>query len=203
MIRAIAFLAGAGALVWWWLSQQSQPTPAPAGSPSGDPQYFIPEPFNADDTHPMTVPQLDANTAAIVALAVQLSGDQDPAIVLGIIDHETGGSFNPQAYNGADPDGGAFGLMQIREPAARDAGYTGPMQALFDPVTNITVGVAYLDWIAAYLARHGMANINAMIAAYNEGIGNAVAGLPDYPYVNAVLANAQKWRSYLASVPVA
>lgn len=39
---------------------------------------------------------------------------------------------------------GEIGLMQITEIAARDAGYFGPMEALWDPAMNIQVGTLYL-----------------------------------------------------------
>lgn len=144
-------------------------------------------------------PQLPDNIAAIVRLALAYCGDQDPALVLGIIEHES--NFNPAAYNGNDPGGGAFGLMQILGTTAQQMGFDP--HSLFDPATCIQCGVAYLDWIDRYLASKGGGGQNMKIAAYNEGVTNALRGLPDLDYVQPVLANITKWQAVLQGMPVA
>lgn len=152
----------------------------------------------------MSPQQLAPNIAAIVDLVLQIApeGGQDPALVLGIIERES--NFNPTAQNLLDPNGGSFGLMQMQLPTARDMGYSSnDPRGLFDPATAITVGVAYLGWIAQYLARYGITGENATVAAYNAGVTRVRQGLPNYPYVNAVMAYREKWRGILATLPIA
>jgi len=64
----------------------------------------------------------------------------DPALVLAVIHMESGG--DPDAYR-AEPSvhDASFGLMQLLAGTARGMGFTGPVKALFDPPTNIELGV--------------------------------------------------------------
>lgn len=147
----------------------------------------------------MSQPPLDQNQAAIVQMVLQMSGGIDPALVLAIIEQESG--FNPNAVNLNDPNGGSFGLMQMQVPTAKDMGYASDdPRGLFDPATAIALGVAYLGWIASYLARYGITGENAMVAAYNAGVGRVRQGLPNYPYVTAVTARRERWAQILATM---
>ncbi|MCZ0734692.1 lytic transglycosylase domain-containing protein, partial [Phreatobacter sp. AB_2022a] len=49
-------------------------------------------------------------------------------------------AYDPQAVGASDE----IGLMQVRATIAREAGFTGTPQELFEPDTNIRVGVTYL-----------------------------------------------------------
>jgi soluble lytic murein transglycosylase-like protein len=86
-----------------------------------------------------------------------------PEFVLAVIRVESGG--DPFAVSRK----GALGLMQLRprtaEAVARGIGvrWNGPM-TLFDPVTNVRLGVAYLERLRV---RYG--NLSIALAAYNWG----------------------------------
>lgn len=133
-------------------------------------------------------------------------------------------AFNPSAYR-VEPDKGtdndSAGLMQILHDTARSVGYAGPfgdssaLTGLFDPVTNIEYGTAYLadqyrlaggDAAAAASAYNGgwrpslgfgakatrpLSIILARDAARNvlKRRQVAVGEYSNQPYVNAVLAN--------------
>jgi soluble lytic murein transglycosylase-like protein len=60
---------------------------------------------------------------------------------------------------------GEFGLMQIRPETARDMGFSGKDDALYDPETNIRWGVAYLA--AAYKLAKG--DVCQTVLKYNGG----------------------------------
>ncbi|WP_170182020.1 lytic transglycosylase domain-containing protein [Phreatobacter stygius] len=49
-------------------------------------------------------------------------------------------AYDPHAVGSADE----IGIMQVRSSVARDVGFEGPAQTLFDPETNIRIGVSYL-----------------------------------------------------------
>ncbi len=163
---------------------------APFPSPSSD----------TPSTPPTLSPALPDNIAAIVALVLELAGDQDPALLLGVIEKES--RFDPGAVNMQDPHGGSWGLLQMAAATAADMGVADP-RALLDPPVAIATGVRYLDWIDGYLRSHGGGGLNQKIAAWNEGAAAAVSGLPDYPYVAAVAANMTKWRAWLDGAAVA
>lgn len=81
--------------------------------------------------------------------------------VYGVIQAESSG--NPNAFNPNDP---SYGLMGLTLPAARDMGYTGTSQGLFDPETNIKFGTKYLAWISQ---RWDTVNPAEIYSAYNSG----------------------------------
>ena len=57
---------------------------------------------------------------------------------------------------------------------------------LMDPETNIRIGAAFLRYLKVqYFANYG----NGYVAAYNEGEGNLLKGIPDQDYVNAFNAH--------------
>lgn len=192
MLRALAIFGVAGALFYWWTQQQASAA-LTTGAPS-----TVPDPLpQSDPSMPNAISQ---QQAIIVALVQENAGAEDPALILGIIEHES--SFNPSAYNGSDPNGGSYGLMMLQYPTAQQMGYVGAPEGLFDPATNIQLGVRYVTWLRAYLAAHGLIGDGYVIAAYNEGPGNAVKGLPDPDYVAAVTAARQRWAGALSGVAI-
>jgi len=110
-------------------------------------------------------------------------GDDAP-LLLGIIQTES--SFRADAFLN-DRNGGSYGLMQLDVPTARDRGYIGEGVGLFDSEKNITVGAAQVAWIRDFLAGHNIFDLESVIAAYNEGVGNVLKGRADPGYVNRVL----------------
>lgn len=75
----------------------------------------------------------------------------------------------------------AVGLAQIRLAAAHQMGYTGDVQGLCDPATNLKYSAKYLKWLAGLLedpaSRHDGDDLwTAVRKAYNAGIGNYKAG---------------------------
>ncbi|MCC5794018.1 MAG: transglycosylase SLT domain-containing protein [Chromatiales bacterium] len=93
----------------------------------------------------------------------------DPALVRAVMHAESG--FQPDALSHA----GAQGLMQLMPDTARRFS----VENAFDPLDNITGGVAYLAW----LLREFEGDLTRVIAAYNAG-ENAVrrhGGIPPFP----------------------
>lgn len=88
----------------------------------------------------------------------------DPAEVLALIHTES--SFNPRALSKV----GARGLMQVMPRTAKyiakKAGieYSGEKHQLYDPSTNIQLGIAYLDYL-----RERFKESKKYLAAYNLG----------------------------------
>ncbi len=93
----------------------------------------------------------------------------DGALVRAIMHAESW--FEPQAVSRS----GAQGLMQLMPATQRRFGVSNP----FDPVDNITAGVAYLAWLSEQFS----GDLERVIAAYNAG-ENAVRrhdGIPPFP----------------------
>lgn len=143
----------------------------------------------------------------IVALADSISrltfgGAFDLAEILAVIEIESG--FNPRAYR-AEPQLGdaSRGLMQLLLSTARDRGYRGVPDGLYDPATNIRFGIAHLQWGRDYLrSRLGRApSVSEWVGAYNAGVGNALKGYVPLGYVNRWLAARDRWRARLAGRP--
>jgi len=90
----------------------------------------------------------------------------EPGLVLAVIHVESG--FDPFAVSSA----GAFGLMQIlpatgKELADRLGVHWKGTPTLFDPITNVKLGVAYLEEL-----RDRFGDIRTALAAYNWGPGH-------------------------------
>ncbi|NBD95356.1 MAG: transglycosylase SLT domain-containing protein [Gammaproteobacteria bacterium] len=93
----------------------------------------------------------------------------DDALVRAIMHAESW--FEPEAVSRS----GAQGLMQLMPATQRRFGVANP----FDPLDNITAGVAYLAWLHEEFG----GDLDRVIAAYNAG-ENAVhrhGGIPPYP----------------------
>lgn len=134
------------------------------------------------------------------ALALQLalervdgSGAPDVALVMAIIEQESG--FDPDAVGTS----GEIGLMQILPTTGGQFGFTDA-NALFDPATNISAGIAYLRWLYAYAARRGEVNLDEVIGAYNAGAGNVwQRGFVPWSYVRSVKRRLERWEGALVS----
>ena len=117
----------------------------------------------------------------------------DPDLVRAIILTESGG--NPYAYRkeiGKPYE--SIGLMQVTLQAARDVGFRGRKEDLFDPFTNIEVGVKYLKKM---INRFGL---YYGIAAYNAGPGNVLRGRYSKRYVMTVLRHYDRIKRGLESL---
>ena len=133
----------------------------------------------------------------IVALARRLAASQgeDASLVLALIEIES--AFDPRALR-PEPriNDASRGLMQLLLSTARDRGFDGPAESLFDPETNISLGIAQVQWIRVYLTqRRGRApTIHELIGAYNAGVGNVMKGFVPLGYVQRFLAARAGWR---------
>ncbi len=126
----------------------------------------------------------------------------DPALIFAVMRQESG--FNPHAKSHA----GALGLMQLMprtaEYIAEHVSYTGlDMDNLHDPLTNITLGQAYL----AYLLDKPYINGNMVFtaAAYNAGPGNLLhwmkrPGALDDPLLFMETIPVQETRNYVSQI---
>ncbi len=133
--------------------------------------------------------------AACLALIAGINdGWHDPRDVLAFVAVES--SFNPRAYRFEPHLGEAsYGLMQTLESTARDLGFTGPAEALFDPATSLTFGMRYLRWswdlLRQRLGRDP--DTTEWVAAYNAGVGGVLRG-------NLVPSYVAKWTRARASI---
>lgn len=118
----------------------------------------------------------------------EFSGWFKSAEVLAVIEIES--SFRPRAYR-AEPqiEDASLGLMQVLGRVAADRGYAGPPDGLFNPETNIRVGMRHLKWTWDYLRRRLGRNPSEdeWIGGYNAGVGNVLRGRWVAGYV-------EKWR---------
>jgi soluble lytic murein transglycosylase len=109
----------------------------------------------------------------------------DPVFVLSVIQNES--SFNPNMLGALDE----IGLMQLRPATAEWIANKFEMKfkgakSLHDPVENIKLGCAYLDYL-----RDSLPNAQLYISAYNMGKRNVERNLEDntWPkeYANRVM----------------
>lgn len=93
--------------------------------------------------------------------------DIDPFLILSVIKAES--NFNEQVVSSQN----AIGLMQLKLDTAKwcaeKMGYDKEITktALFDPETNITIGIWYLNYLEEYYN-----DMQLALVAYNAGIGN-------------------------------
>jgi len=109
--------------------------------------------------------------------------------VMAIIQIES--SFYPDAKRyEAKLNDASLGLMQILLSTARDRGFSGGPAGLFDPLTNVRLGMAQLKWSYDYLEnRLGYPPpVDMWIGSYNAGVGNALKQIWSPGYV-------QKWQN--------
>jgi soluble lytic murein transglycosylase-like protein len=108
-------------------------------------------------------------------------------LVKAIIAQES--EFDPNAYREeARLNDASRGLMQVLLATARDGGFAGTPEQLFEPATSLYVGTKYLR----LLLDRFPGNPSAAIAAYNEGPSRAAADVAaarsfrNQPYVDRV-----------------
>lgn len=84
--------------------------------------------------------RLTHGQSAIAALVDKHAQEYDvpPALAHALVKVES--NFNPKATGAR----GEIGLLQINPKTARAMGYKGPSKALYDPETNLEVGMKYL-----------------------------------------------------------
>lgn len=121
-------------------------------------------------------------TVAQTIIDEALKYEFDPVFLMSVIQGES--SFNPKMLGRLDE----IGLMQLRPATAKWVAdryglkYKG-REALFDPVTNIRLGAAFLSYLRERFDSHAQ----LYIAAYNMGQGNVKDALTrnvwpkDYP----------------------
>lgn len=111
------------------------------------------------------------------------------ALVKAIIARES--EFKPSAYR-AEPqiDDASRGLMQLLYGTAKALGYTGTAEGLYDPATNLRLGVQLLADNIAFAAANGH-GVDAAISAYNGGFsaqrrgdGKRTGDTVATPYIN-------------------
>lgn len=130
-------------------------------------------------------------------------------LAYGLIAQESG--FNPQAVR-SEPQyhcaatgqtgDASYGLMQVLYCTALGLGYTGPASGLFDPASNLSLGMLLLGRL---LASHG-GDTGAALSAYNGGdrpsLGygarRADGTFANQAYVDNVTNNAAYFATYLA-----
>lgn len=88
----------------------------------------------------------------------------DPYFVKAVVAAES--SFDPKAYR-AEPriNDASYGLMQTLYRTAKDMGYQGAPEGLFDPATSVEYGTKYL----AHQLRRYNGSLPYAAAAYNAG----------------------------------
>lgn len=113
-------------------------------------------------------------------------------LVKAVIQVESG--FHAQAYR-AEPKyycrqlkltgDASYGLMQVLYCTAYALGYRRTPEGLYDPATNIDLGVRYLS----SLARTKRGDLLSAISAYNNGVGDRMADgqFRNQVYVDKVL----------------
>lgn len=135
-----------------------------------------------------------------------LAPDTFAALVKAVIRQES--AFDPAAYHydqayerahnlPADPVlNASYGLMQIEGSTARGLGLTGDVRQLYDPTTNLQLGVPFL---ASLLKRYHGAVLDA-VAAYNAGSARRTTSgaYVNQPYVDAV----SRFYDYYRTLPL-
>lgn len=124
----------------------------------------------------------------------------DPALIKAVIKAES--NFNPRAFRHepfvphlGGPDA-SYGLMQTLYTTARELGYSGAPEGLFNPETSIEYGTRYLK---RQLLRYD-GDTEKAIAAYNAGSARKVASgeWSNQRYVDRVLGFFRNLRSVQA-----
>ena len=129
----------------------------------------------------------------VLAAATRYQGPA--ALIRAIIHAESKPPGNPLSFNPepGSPGGPSRGLMQIQEATARGLGFTGRLDRLFDPATNIDLGTRLLR----QLWDRFVGDVPAIVAAYNAGprvvARRTAAGFPNQRYVDDVLGLAERY----------
>ena len=122
----------------------------------------------------------------------------DPAFIKAVVKAES--NFNPRAYRFephvahlGGPDA-SYGLMQTLFSTAKELGYTGTPEGLYDPATSLEFGTRYLK---RQLSRYG-GDVEKAAAAYNAGSAirsNDGRGWINQAYVDRVLRFFREFRT--------
>jgi len=115
--------------------------------------------------------------------------DVNPNIIMAIIRVESGG--NPVAQNGMNK-----GLMQISLPSAKLFDSSINSQNIYDPATNIRIGVLYFKTLLNQFNN----NMVYALAAYNAGSKNAMNWISQNPNLSITDIPYAATRSYIQSV---
>lgn len=116
----------------------------------------------------------------------------DVALLFAFMEVES--AIRSDAY-APDKNGGSFGLLQIDLPTAKDAGFTGLASQLKDPFTNIKVAwFGKMAQNAANLRSKGQFSVEALAAAWNEGLRAEELGRADPVYINRIVAAYARWK---------
>lgn len=173
------------------MTKQSQAVPVAVGGP--DPNIGA---GGQDYVQPGAYAGAGSDIVAMVSAinANEFGGFFSVPDVLAVIQIES--SFQVVAYR-AEPkiNDASYGLMQILYSTALDRGYSGPPEGLYDPETNIRLGMAQLHWSWGFLAnRLGQSPTAAQwIGSYNAGVGNALKGYVPWGYVTKWQAARVLW----------
>lgn len=135
---------------------------------------FLRHPQAQAQAVPVTAEEYDVMSLRHEIWAQVSMGQVDPAVISAIMEVESGG--NPNVADGA---AGEIGVMQIM-PATAMQYCAMPIEALRDPLINISCAVKYLKDIAPLFE----GDIIATIAAYNAGPGSVTSQDDRYIIVN-------------------
>jgi hypothetical protein len=114
----------------------------------------------------------------------------DPYFVKAVVAAES--SFDPKAYRAEPRIGDAsYGLMQTLYRTAKDMGYTGAPDGLFDAATSLELGTKYL----AYQLRRYNGRLPFAAAAYNAGTAyvDSAGRFKNQAYVDRVMRFYQQF----------
>ena len=138
---------------------------------------------------------LENNIKAMIVSESKKTVFVNPSLALAVADTES--SFRPNVVSSA----GAIGVMQIMPATARGL-YNIERTELFNPRTNISVGVRFLD----HLIKKYEGRIDLALSHYNGGSKVNQNGklkiIPvTRPYIKKVLNKARKYKSQVLQSP--
>jgi soluble lytic murein transglycosylase-like protein len=168
---------------------------------SAEAAVTVPGDLSADPASPSVA--VPAGPLGFLALVHQINQQQfggwfDPALVMGVMQAES--SFNPRAYR-AEPqiNDASYGLMQVLYSTAKDRGFSGAPEGLYDPATNIALGMAQLKWSFDYLSTYiGTPTEIQWLSSYNAGVGYVRNGGSRLLYATKVAGYRDGWRGKVA-----
>jgi soluble lytic murein transglycosylase-like protein len=127
---------------------------------------------NPAETSNANAPSAGGNRYAEIISKYAKQNGVEVALATAVIQIES--SFNPRMRGSH----GEVGLMQVKPATARMMGYSGSTKGLFDPETNIRIGMKYLalaqtlgggptcNTILKYNAGHGATRMNPISKRY-------------------------------------
>lgn len=139
-----------------------------------------------------------SSPSGFLGIVMQVNADEfgrwfDPALVMAVMQIES--AFKPLAYR-AEPhiNDASYGLMQVLYSTAVDRGFGGPAEGLYDPETNIRIGMRHLKWSHDYLAQRmpGFTELH-WISSYNGGVGAVSRGWTNAGYYARFQTARRSW----------